>query len=123
MTTLFYLWAVAGVVLVALFIYARRRFAQLSPGRTEQTVPTLRNIVWEEVSSSLGAVRRIANTVRPHGERIVDVTVGILSKGKFFVVSRIYGRVRNKKGSTASFFLKQIAEDKGERKDDSERKN
>ncbi len=121
MTTLFAIWGITGLMLVALFVYAWRRGEQLSLPRRDQSLPSLSHVVWQEVATTKDIVSRLMSGVRPHGLRLVGSSTYLVLEGRKFFMSRIYGRIKIEKGLTPSFFLKQIAEHRDERKQDFDR--
>lgn len=110
------IWWGSGVSLALLLAFAWWRSTH-SPSRAKHASVT--DLLWDELHSAKRDVRTLATTARPHGARILGHGVRVATLGKDFFADRLYGKIANPRGITASFFLKQIAEDKGERKGES----
>lgn len=121
MTTLFSIWGISGLMLVAFLVYAWRRREQLSPSRRDQSLPSLSHVVWQEVAATKEVVSRVMGGARPHGLKLVSSSTYLILQGRKFFMSRIYGIIKIEKGLTPSFFLKQIAEHRDERRQDFDR--
>jgi hypothetical protein len=52
--------------------------------------------------------------MRPHGARALSQGIVFVRRGQDFLIARVYGKIKVHKGSASSFFLKQIAEHKGQ---------
>lgn len=115
MTTLFVIWGISGAITATLLFIAWKK--ERTMGFTAFPSVTLSRIVWEELMLGKQALSRGALAVRPHALRLAYSGGRVLSRGNEFLVRRIYGKIKIEKGLTPSFFLKQIAEHRDERRE------
>lgn len=80
----------------------------------------IQSVVKEDLSHVAHRTGQLVERVRPKVEAVAVATaIFVVRKGRHarMLVSRyIFGRIEIERGKASSFFLKRIAEDKGERK-------
>ena len=115
MITLLVIWGISGAIVTVLLVVAWKKDRAMN--FTAFPSATLGNIVWEELMLGRRALLRVCVLMRPHAETLSRFSVRTISRGRGFFIRRIYGKIRIERGITPSFFLKQIAEHRDERRE------
>ncbi len=110
MTALLSVWALSIAILFAVTLYAYHR-AQRVP--LPRYVPrSLSDFVHEALSHLAIHLHSAAGTAKPHARRFSETLISISRRGHDVFIDRVFGRMSQERGRSASFFLKYIAEHK-----------
>lgn len=118
MSLLFFLWFFAAAIILATFVLAlfRTRKKVFAPKGLKHIPVSFGEFLVDQFHDVLYHASYAAHEMKPHAKQIYKMAVVYLTRLHRVFTERVFGGIASKRGNSASFFLKHIAEYKQSQK-------
>lgn len=111
MLSLFALWSLSLIVVIAIIVFAYLRMRQRGIAVSSGVIPSqFTEFFGDQFHDMFLHALQGFHHAKPHATQIGMIALTWSNRGRDLFVERIFGRTEQKRGNTVSFFLKHIAE-------------